>query len=480
MNKTVANMTGVNKTSMNKSQVNKNGANKFGMEESDSAGRAEELARRLGKMIQCATVSHKESYDDTEFAKLRGVVEDLFPLVHSKAERMIFSEDCWLYLLKGKDQSRCVVLMSHHDVAAVGEGWKYPPFSGEIVQGRIWGRGTVDTKSSLFAEFQALEELLKDGFQLPVNVWLASSHNEEIAGDGIPAVVKYFEEQKLAPEFVLDEGGAVIEPPMAGVTKKCSVVAVHEKGKYALKLSAQKEASHGGLNASQETPVARMAKAVAIIQEKQPYIRRFSPELTAMFTSLAPHMQFPMKFVFSHLNWFSGILKFMIPKLNAQAGAMLGTVGVFEDIKVEKNRDGGELCTARLMLRCMDPEDVKKEKRRIELLAKQYGVSVEAEEDGSELHRPASLDCPQYRYIMKCVGKVFPETVRMPFILPAGTDARHFCEMCSCVYRFAPLDIDGQQFGSIHGNDENICVEALPRAVDFYKTVVRNLKYLKK
>lgn len=448
--------------------------------QSKQDSRAEELAGKLGRMIRCATVSDKEGYDDTEFARLRKVMEDLFPLIHSKAERMIFSDDCWLYLLKGKDQGRCVVLMSHHDVAPVGEGWKYPPFSGEIAQGRIWGRGTVDTKSSLFAEFSALEELLKEGFELPVNIWLASSHNEEIAGDGIPAVVKYFEEQKLVPEFVLDEGGAVIEPPMAGVKKKCSVVAVHEKGKYALELSARKEAVHGGLNASMETPVARMAKAVARIQEKQPYIRRFSPELTAMFTTLAPHMQFPMKFIFSHLNWFSGILKSMIPKLNAQAGAMLGTVGVFEDIRVEKVKDGGERCTARLMLRCIDPEDVKKEKRRIELLAKPYGVSVKTAQSGNELHRPASMDCPQYRYIMKCVGRVFPETVRMPFILPAGTDARHFCEMCGCVYRFAPLDIDAQQFGSVHGTDENICVDALPRAVDFYKTVVRNLKYLGK
>ena len=142
-----------------------------------------EYALKLQKMIQCKTVSKKDSYDDTEFAKLRIVMEELFPLVHKQAKKITFSDDCWMYCIEGKNKNRNIMLMSHHDVVAADGGWKYDGFSGEIAEDKIWGRGTVDTKTPLFAEFMALEELLAEGFVPPCNVYIGSSHNEEIAGD---------------------------------------------------------------------------------------------------------------------------------------------------------------------------------------------------------------------------------------------------------------------------------------------------------
>ncbi|MEG2080758.1 MAG: M20/M25/M40 family metallo-hydrolase, partial [Oscillospiraceae bacterium] len=124
-------------------------------------------ANRLKKMIECKTVSVKDEYDDSEFLKLRNVMSELFPLVHEKCEKLTFSDDCWIYKLSGKDKSHNIMIMSHHDVAPVSGDWEHEGFSGEIADGKIWGRGTVDTKTPLFAEFQALEELLKDGFMPP-------------------------------------------------------------------------------------------------------------------------------------------------------------------------------------------------------------------------------------------------------------------------------------------------------------------------
>ena len=106
-----------------------------------------EYAQKLGKMIKCETVSVEGSYDDAEFKKLRDVMAVLFPLVHKTAEKMTFGDDCWIYKIKGKDQSRNIMIMSHHDVVAVEGEWKYPGFCGEIHDGALWGRGTVDTKT---------------------------------------------------------------------------------------------------------------------------------------------------------------------------------------------------------------------------------------------------------------------------------------------------------------------------------------------
>ena len=51
---------------------------------------------RLRKMIECETVSKKDSFTPDEFMRLREVMKELFPLVHEKAETMYFSDDCWV------------------------------------------------------------------------------------------------------------------------------------------------------------------------------------------------------------------------------------------------------------------------------------------------------------------------------------------------------------------------------------------------
>lgn len=71
-------------------------------------------ALRLQKMIKCKTVFVKESYYDTEFALLREVMLELFPTVHKTAEKMTFGDDCWIYKIKGTDESRNIMLMTHH------------------------------------------------------------------------------------------------------------------------------------------------------------------------------------------------------------------------------------------------------------------------------------------------------------------------------------------------------------------------------
>lgn len=52
------------------------------------------------------------------------------------------------------------MVMSHHDVVEATGDWQEEPFGGIIKDGKLWGRGTVDTKTPLFAEFSAIEELL--------------------------------------------------------------------------------------------------------------------------------------------------------------------------------------------------------------------------------------------------------------------------------------------------------------------------------
>jgi carboxypeptidase PM20D1 len=432
-----------------------------------------QYAGRLAQMIRCETVSCRESFDDTEFKKLRDTVRALFPLLHEKAEFMTFGADCWVYKLPGKDQRRNMMVMSHHDVVAGTGEWKHPPFAAEIADGKLWGRGAVDTKTPLFAEFTAFEELLGEGFEPPCNLWLASSHNEEIGGDGIPLALEYFKKQGIEFELILDEGGAVIAAPMPGISCKCAMLAVHEKGRHLLKCTAGEGASHTGLAPKTDTPVVRMAKFIAEVSEKKPFIRRIYPQVRAMFEGLCPYMAFPMRLIFANLWLFAPLLKALMPKINPMAGAMLGTMCSFNTINGGKYGSvQAKTVEAGAYLRCIDDKDLAQDIAAFRAIAEKYGVEV-TDGEGNEYHAPADLGKPAYAYVRECVANVFPHVACAPFILPAGTDARWLTDVCQCVVRFAPIDIDPQQFASVHSPDENIDIKAVGNAIAFYKRLLR-------
>ena len=363
----------------------------------------EHYGNTFSKMLQCATVSVQDSHDDTEFAKLRAVVEEAFPLLHEKAHRQLLAEDCWLYQIPGKDPTRNILMMSHHDVVPADTDWTMDPFAGIIKDGKVYGRGAADTKGSLCAILFGMEQMLRQGITPEVNVYIVSSHNEEMGGNGMTATLEYCQKNGITFEVILDEGGAIVEPPLPGMNcEMCAMVAVHEKGRLKLKCTAKNDSSHVSLTAFKGNPVERMARFIQEITTKNIFIRRLNPQTRAMFTSLAPYCKFPMNLLFSNLWLFGGILLKVLPKMNATAGGMVGTTCNFQRIEGSVN---SKECTSSVMLRNINEEDLKADYAVFQAIAAKHGVTLETERD--EYYAPADMASPAYAYTLDCLKKVF-------------------------------------------------------------------------
>jgi len=248
---------------------------------------------------------------------------------------------------------------------------------------------------------------------------------------------------------------------------------VHEKGFYHLNCTATTGSGHAGLTAGQTaTPVERMSAFVHEISSKNIFIRRLNPQITAMFTQMAPHCKFPMNLLFGNLWLFGGVLKRVMPSLSAAAGGLLGTTCVFNEINGTREE---KCCTAKATLRPVDAADWQKDLKAFIDVAKKYNIMVEVDET-SEYHEPADMTKPQLAYTFDCIKQVFPAYPPIPMILPAGTDARHFTEICPCILRFAPIRLSAQQLASVHSENENIDLDAIGDAVVFYKTFIRGYR----
>ena len=131
----------------------------------------------------------------------------------------------------------------------------------------------------------------------------------------------------------------------------------------------------------------------------------------------------------------------------------------------------GLVCTAKVTLRSVDDKDLAVDVENLKKVAAKYGIETKLG-DRQEYHAPADHTLPPFGLVADCVREIFPDAPVVPYILPAGTDARTLTDVCKCVVRFAPIRMSKEQLGSIHSRNENIDVSALGSCVAFYRRLL--------
>ncbi len=439
-----------------------------------SEDEAARYAHCLSEMIRVPTVSLRGNNDLTEFYKLHAVMKELFPLIHEKMERTELSGNL-LYRLKGSDSSReGILLMGHQDVVTAEEkGWTYAPFSGDIADGKVHGRGAMDCKCTVMAEFAAVEELLKEGFQPPCDIYLACSVNEEISGDGAPMIVKYLKEKGVRLAAVMDEGGAIIKGMLPGMNVPCALVGVVEKGYVDVKIIAKGNGGHSS-TPPKNTPVARLAAFVAEVEKKRPYKKEMPPVVAQMLSVAAPYMGFPFRLVLLNLWLFKPLLTALLPKFSAQAGAFVSTTFAFTMCGGSKTPnvipdEAYVVCNIR-------PSIGKNAEESLAVLKKfadKYDLTMEIHEQRSASHITNS-DGAEFAYVRECLNDCYPDAAVAPFYMCGGTDCRHYEAVSDNCLRFCPVTLDAQQLAAMHAANENVGVQALAKSVKFYKYYLKN------
>ena len=438
-----------------------------------------DYVRKLSRMIACRTVWTHEGEYNAEFERFYAVIDELFPHIAARAEKLTFGGGCFVYVIKGRNAKKNIMLMSHHDVVDGSEDWHTDPFQAVEQDGYLYGRGTIDTKTPLFAELQAAEELLAEGYDFEgINLYIGSSNNEEVCGDGMVLAAAYFREQGIRFYTVLDEGGAITEGQIPGVACKSAVVAVHEKSRHLFRCTAALETKgHGGFGGAKDSAAERLSCFIAEVSDKKGgiYRGRFYPEVRATFERHVPYMTFPMNFLFGHIGIFSPIIKKIMMGIPA-ASAMLSTGLSFTTVSAGDARDPqirAKTAEATMFLRCVREDDLYAGLEKIKRIGEKYGVSIaEIERDYC---RPTDFEGEAFKTVEAVLHDHFPDVAVAPFLLTAGTDARRFTDVADNILRFAPIDLNKKQFASIHGADEHIGIGNIGECVVFYKDLIKKI-----
>jgi len=448
-----------------------------------TVGGTGELPRAVGKLqalIRYPTVSYREP-GRQDAAAFDGFVDELerqFPLLHERLELTRVHTHGLLFHWPGASAGRPVVLMAHLDVVPVEGEWQHDAFGGQVVDGQIWGRGTLDDKGCLVGICEAVETLLERGFTPAQDVWLSFGCDEEVFGTAATQAVEELKGRGVRPWFVVDEGGAIAHDAFTGVGKPVGVVGVTEKGIMSVLLRVEGRGGHASTPAKMG-PTARLARAITRL-DRAPMPSSLPAPTLELFRRLAPHAPLALRPLMANAARLGPVLPKLLTALGPESAAMVRTTFAITTLSGSPALNViAQTATAGVNIRIMlgDTSETVLAHLRRTIGDDQVEIDVVEVYEPSPLSPYSTVDDKDdaFDLIETTISEVFPDAVPAPYVMMAATDSRSFTEICDRVYRFAPFRMTKAQREAIHSYDEHLGVDAFLDGVRWYQRLIEGL-----
>lgn len=451
----------------------------------DVAIDSEEIAQRLAKALSFQTVSYLDStqFDGEAFLAFHEYLEEVFPSVHAFLKKEMVNNYSLLYTWEGHDTTlKPILLMAHQDVVPVIPGteknWSYPPFEGKSAEGYIWGRGALDDKYGVMGILEAVEALLQDGFRPKRTVYLAFGHDEELGGlRGAAKIVELLQSRNIQPEFVLDEGGEIVQDIIPGVTVPVALVGIAEKGYVSLKLTVNSEGGHSSMP-PKHTAIGILSKAITKLEEN-PFPANLK-YLAQNFQYIGYKMSFFQRVLFGNLWLFGPVIESklstiqdMNPYIRTTTAATMINAGVKDNVLPID-------ATAVVNFRILPGESSASVVNYVKKIVADPRVQVSYLDTPNEPSPVSDIHSNSYEIIEKTIDQISidEELIVAPNLLFGGTDSRYYTDLSNNVYRFAFVKLGPDDLKRFHGTNERISIDNYAQAVTFYYQLLRNAEEL--
>jgi carboxypeptidase PM20D1 len=435
---------------------------------------------RLAALIRIPTVSHRDpSLVDTDaFDRLLATMREQWPLVHGLDVTRVGPHGLLIHW-PGRSADRPAVLMAHLDVVpVVPEDWSRDPFCGEVVDGELWGRGTLDDKGCVAGICEAVESLLADGFVPAQDVWLSFGCDEEVSGGAAQAAVDILRDRGVAPWFVVDEGGAIAHEAFPGVAAPVGVVGVTEKGVTSVTLTVTGDGGHASTPV-RNGPTVRLARALTRLDAAQMPPRLPAPTVE-LFRRLAPHAPLALKALLGNAHRLGPAAARAMTLAGAEPAAMVRTTFAITTLSGSPALNViAASASAGVNVRVMVGDTVAGVLEHIRKAVRDDSVVVDVVE-ATEPSPVSPYSCPDgadeaFDLLESTITEVFPDAVPSPYVMMAATDSRFFTAICERVYRFAPFRMTRAQRAAIHAADERLGTDAYLDGVRWYRRLIERL-----
>ena len=437
--------------------------------------------KNLSDAITYETISDEESddIDAITFLAFHKFLRRTYPLTFKSLEERIFSGYTMLLTWKGKniEPKNPILLMAHMDVVPPGDldSWDVEPFSGEIKNNFIHGRGAIDDKSSLISILESIEYLLDSGFQPDRDIYISFGHDEENSGmEGNLVVAKALKKEGVYFDYVLDEGSVITDGIISDIESPVAVIGIAEKGYLSLKLTSSYKSGHSSMP-GKSTTIGKLSRAIYNLQRNQMSAKLIEP-VKDFLRYVGPEMSLENKFAISNMGLLSSSIIMNLEE-DPATDAMLRTTMAPTVISAgNKSNVLPSTASAIINFRIRQGDSIKKVKEHVVNTINDKDIKVEVLENTSSSNpsEVSSITSPSFSTIHKTIKQIFSDVIVAPGLVVATTDSRYYQDMSKDVYRFMPIKLSSSDISMIHGYNERISTDSYLDMIQFYIHLIKN------
>ncbi|HKN85390.1 MAG TPA: M20 family peptidase [Nitrospiraceae bacterium] len=439
-------------------------------------------AARLAQALPFRTISYQDpsQFSRDAFLGLHQYLVKTFPETHRTLQRELVNDYSVLYTWVGTEPTLPpMLLLGHLDVVPIESGtekeWTYPPFSGTLADGYIWGRGAMDDKVGVLGALEAVEHLLRQRYTPRRTVLLAFGHDEEVGGQaGAKSIVARLAQTGMRPVLILDEGMAILKGIVPGIDRSIASIGLAEKGYLSVELLVDGAGGHASMPPA-HTNVGILASAIhALESHPMPAHTDTDGPAGALFQFLGPEMSMAPRMALANLWLFDPVLKLVLDR-SAPTRALIRTT--FAATMLEgSNKENVLPVRARAVVNVrVHPSDSIEQV--MEHMTQAIGdPRVTVRRLAGVMSEPSAVSPRSsiFTTLQRTVGQQFPDAIVAPGLVLGATDSRHYQTLSEQVYRFLPLQVDASDIARIHGVNERLAVDHYADAIAFYIRLIQN------
>lgn len=462
---------------------------------------SEQSLRRFSGGIRIPTVGAAD-YSDVDFGpfdRFKEYLAESYPQIYAATEQTVVNTYGLVFRWKGTDPAaKPLLFLSHYDVVpadesdgqedTVGENifspddattggrdgyydrWEYPPFSGAVAGGKVYGRGTLDMKCMLFAVMEAADALIGEGFSPAQDIWFAFGQDEENGGlHGAVEIAKHFNALGLEFAAVYDEGGLIVAPGTGGIDKAMALVGVAEKGFLTVTITVKGLGGHSSMPPAR-TPLVEAAAIITRLNDRQMPLELIEP-ISGFLDNVGGYMPFAARMAIANKWLIKGLLLKTFSK-DASTNALVRTTTA---VTMARGSDAANVIAPEadvtVNFRILPGNTVDQVLDHVREACEGYDVEI-AVGNGREPSAISPTDTPGFRIIRELVGELYPDVLVTPYVTVGGTDAYKYQIVSDNIYRFLPIYVDKYEQQTIHNRNEHITIDNFGRMIAFYRGIM--------
>lgn len=385
---------------------------------------------------------------DFEYAPGRGDLWARIPAAKSETEN-------------SSNTKRPIILLSHMDVVTSDPSqWRVPPFSGEIKDGYIWGRGAQDMKDEGLAQLVVMVMLKREKVALDRDVIFLAVADEEVGDTGTDWFIAHERDLLENAEFLINEGG---ENLLENGRVKYVGVDVGEKTTYWLRVVAHGRAGHGSRPNADSAPNRLVRALDRIIAYRTPL--QVLPVVAEFLEDMAPYEPPERAAYFRNIRQAIQDKRFQDEVEHDESLNFLlrDTISLTMLAGSEQTNVIPPVAWANLDVRILPGGDPKAVLEALRHVVNDPNVTIEPQEHKFLVANYSGTDNPLYVAIRAVSAKYFPGTPVVPHITSGYTENQRYRPLGIVAYGFNPYTATDEEGNTEHGNDERIRVEEVRR-----------------